>query len=769
MTRTAGTPDSAATVPSMPGVIAGRYSIGRELGRGAMGRVFAAHDAKLDRDVAIKVLAPGARGEEELRRFEQEARAAGSLNHPNVVAVYDIGVHGGEPYIVSELLEGSSLRERLGGKPLSAALAVDLASQLAEGLAAAHDKGVIHRDLKPENLFVTKGGRLKILDFGIAKLTRAAAAGPQTDTGTVMGTVGYMSPEQVRGEHVDARSDLFSFGCILYEMLAGRAPFDRPSTMETGSAILHDEPPQAVPREIDPVVRRCLEKDPARRYPSAHDLLLALARVRPPGAPRWRWVVGALTLAALIAAGLLVPRLRAGIDAKGARSIAVLPFVNMSSDKETEYFSDGITEELINALANIDGLRVASRTAVFALRGQNLEVQRIGDKLNVNTLLEGSVRREGNALRVTAQLINVSDGYHLWSQSYDRELKSVFALEDEIARSIAQALRHKLLRSGVKPSTTSQEAHDLYLKGRYFWNKRSPEALRQALSYFQQAIDKDPSYALAYVGLADAIATRVDFDGASPVEVLPLAKRAALHALELDPGLAEAHASMGLLAYFDYDWPTALNEFRAAIELKPDYATAHKWYGQALIGIGQLDEGLAELERARQEDPTSLIINNNIAYSHLLARDYQGAVSRLKKNLEMDPGFEMSRFDLASVYLVQGRYDDALAELDKVRQWSSSETETLRARIHARAGRRAEALRVLREMEGRSGRGHVPASRLGKVWLDLGDRDRAFALFAKACSSERDSVLHYLKSDPSFDPIRSDPRFKQLLKCVHLE
>src|SRR5438132_2896164 len=434
MTRPAGTPDSAATVPSMPGVIAGRYSIDRELGRGAMGRVFAAHDAKLDRDVAIKVLAPGARGEEELRRFEQEARAAGSLNHPNVVAVYDIGVHGGEPYIVSELLEGAPLRERLGGKPLPAALVIDLASQLAEGLAAAHDKGVIHRDLKPENLFVTRGGRLKILDFGIAKLTRAAPSVPQTDTGTVMGTVGYMSPEQVRGEHVDARSDLFSFGCILYEMLAGRAPFDRPSSMETGSAILHDEPPQTVPRELDPVLRRCLEKDPARRYPSAHELLLALARVRPPAAPRWRWIAGAMALAVLIAAGLLVPRLRAAMDAKGARSIAVLPFVNMSSDKENEYFSDGITEELINALANVEGLRVASRTAVFAIKGQNLDVPKLGARLNADTLLEGSVRREGSTLRVTAQLINVSDGYHLWSQSYDRELKSVFAVEDEIAR-----------------------------------------------------------------------------------------------------------------------------------------------------------------------------------------------------------------------------------------------------------------------------------------------------------------------------------------------
>src|SRR5467141_637580 len=761
-----------------------RYRIEKEIGRGGMGRVFVAHDRKLGRDVAIKVLASGLHGEEALRRFEQEARATCALNHANIVDVHDIGTCEGSPYIVSELLHGTTLRECLRERPLSVQEASGYALQLAQGLSAAHEKGIVHRDLKPENLFITEEGRLKILDFGIAKLVAPMTLGtgetlpspqPHTEDGAILGTVGYMSPEQVRGQPADQRSDVFAFGAIVYEMLAGRGPFERDTAVETGYAILNDDPPQLpaeVPTALDRLVRRCLAKRPEDRFPSAQELVDALASAAGERAPVQRrgtygWALGAGAALTLVVLAVLGWRLRTRGEGPG-NSIAVLPFVNMSSDRENEYFSDGMTEELINALANVEGLRVVSRTAVFALKGQNLEVQQIGDKLNVNTLLEGSVRREGNALRVTAQLINVSDGYHLWSKSYDRELKSVFALEDEIARSIAQALRHKLLRGGVKPSTTSQEAHDLYLKGRYFWEKRNSEALHQAVSYYQQAIDKDPSYALAYVGLADVTVARVDYEGASPAEVLPVAKRAALRALEIDPGLAEAHASLGLISLYDFDWQTALNEFRAAIELKPDYAAAHKFYGQALTGFGQLEEGLAELERARQEDPTSLIINNNIAYNHLVARDYVGAASRLKKNLEMDPSFWLSHLDLAGAYMLQGKYDDALAELDKIRQAPSGLAEALRARIHARAGRRAEALRLLHHMEERSGRGYVRASQLGIVWVALGDKDRAFALFEKGCS-ERDSLLHYVKSDPSFDPVRSDPRFKQLLKCLHLE
>jgi TolB-like protein/Flp pilus assembly protein TadD len=493
------------------------------------------------------------------------------------------------------------------------------------------------------------------------------------------------------------------------------------------------------------------------------------------GQPGLRGVALALLLVgiglAAAAPGVLyyfVFRSKAETASAGAPSVAVLPFVNMSSDKEAEYFSDGITEELINALANIEGLRVASRTGVFSLKGKSLGVQQIGAELNVSTLLEGSIRREGNALRVTAQLINVSDGYHLWSKSYDREVKSVFALEDEIARSIAQALQHKLVGQAVKTPTTNLEAHDLYLKGRYFWNKRNAEALRQAASYFQQAIDKDPAYALAYVGLADALTLRVEYDVVPGSEFMPKAKAAARRALELDPGLAEAHASLGLIATHDYDWTMAMDHLRRAIELKPDYAMARMWYGTVLGATGRQQEARDELERAQQLDPTSLVINLNLASSYLINRDYERSVKEVQKTLELDPGFEFAHIALARIYSAQGKHAQALEELDKIRSAPAIRTQAVRAYHLALSGRRAEALSLVQDLEERSGREYVPAGGRAAVWMALGDKDRAFALFEKACA-QRAPLLRSLKWNPMIDSLRSDPRFTELLKCAHLE
>jgi TolB-like protein/Flp pilus assembly protein TadD len=458
-----------------------------------------------------------------------------------------------------------------------------------------------------------------------------------------------------------------------------------------------------------------------------------------------------------------------GKAASGATSIAVLPFVNMSGEKENEYFSDGITEELINALANIEGLRVASRTAAFSLKGRNLGIRQIGDELNVTTFLEGSIRREGNALRVTAQLISVSDGYHLWSKSYDRELKSIFALEDEIARSIAESLQRRLVRGvAVTPPTTSLEAHDLYLRGRYFWNRRSVEALRKAAGYFEQAIQQDPGYALAYAGLADAIALRLDYDQVLASEIAPRAKAAALRALELDPALAEAHTSLGNLSAHEYDWPAAIREFRTATELKPDYATAHQWYAEALASMGRLQEARAEVDRALQVDPTSLIINDCSGFVSYLGRDYERALAEFKKTLEMDPGFDRAYGDIAGVYAAQARYAEALAELDKMHLMPATALQSNRAYIHALAGHRSEALRLLRDLEESAKREYVLPASLATVWAALGDKDRAFALLKKACA-EHDSTLLWLKVDPSWDTLRSDPRFKELLACIHLD
>jgi TolB-like protein/Tfp pilus assembly protein PilF len=451
-------------------------------------------------------------------------------------------------------------------------------------------------------------------------------------------------------------------------------------------------------------------------------------------------------------------------------SIAVLPFVNMSSNKENEYFSDGMTEELINALANVEGLRVASRTAVFALKGKSLDVDQIGAHLKVNTLLEGSVRREGNELRVTAQLINVSDGYHLWSKTYDREAKGIFALEDEIARSIAEALRRTLVRSeGVKPSTADLEAHDLYLKGRYFWNKRTLEAFRTAGVYFDQAIAKDPRYALAYTGLADAIALRIDYDLVPTSEITPKAKAAAIRALEIDPTLAEAHCSLGNIVWHEFDWTRAVQEFRKAIELKPDYATAHQWLAEILADLGQLAEARDEIGRALQADPTSLVMHLVAGNVRLFDRDYEGAMEWYRKTLEIDPAFDQARIQRAEIHRVQRNYEAAAAELDKM---SPASPRAFRVGSHglldASAGRREEAQRAVRELQEEARRSYVNPTLVAGIWIALGERDRAFPLLQRACV-ERDAVLLNVAVAPLFDGIRSDRRYKKLLKCMHLD
>jgi TolB-like protein/Tfp pilus assembly protein PilF len=448
-------------------------------------------------------------------------------------------------------------------------------------------------------------------------------------------------------------------------------------------------------------------------------------------------------------------------------SIAVLPFANLSSDKDNEYFSDGITEDLISNLANIEGLRVASRTAVFALKGKAAGVQEIGTQLNVKTLLEGSIRREGTALRVTAQLIDVKDGFHLWSKTYDRELNSIFAVEEEIAGSIAEALRRKLV--GLKPATVSVEAHDLYLKGLFFANKRSAEGLRKAQGFYEQAIARDPRYALAFTGLADVLTLRAEYDVVPAAEILSKAKRAARQALELDPGLAEAHASLGLIAIHELDWSTAMNEHRTAIEMKPDYAMARMWYALVLAATGKFPQAREELEVARRLDPTSAIINTNLAYACEGTHDYQCATEQFRKTLEMNPDFEPARSGLAYAYAMRGQSAEALAEVDKLERGSNGDLwSSTRALILAISGRREEASALLSALEKRSGPAAVPFGVRAQIWAALGDKQRALALLEEACAAhEMDLML--LKVHPVFDGLRSEPRFKSVLRCAHFE
>jgi TolB-like protein/Tfp pilus assembly protein PilF len=631
-----------------------------------MGCVFLAYDPRLHRKVAVKVLATEAHPDT-LRRFEQEARAAGLLNHPNILSVFDVGAHRGAPFIVSELLEGSTLRDRLSRGALSAAEALDLALQLARGLAAAHDKGVVHRDLKPENLFLlASDGRLKILDFGIAKLlptqepsraldSRAATTPARTETGTVMGTVGYMSPEQVRGEHADQRSDIFSFGAILYELLAGRRAFEGEAQVEVGYAILNQEPPPLDNEELDALVRRCLAKSPKARFQTAHELAAELQALqgtdlalgRSPR-PRRRSLFGGLASLAR-GAGRWIAR------PPESKSIAVLPFANLSGDPQTDYFSDGMTEELINALAGVSGLRVASRTSSFAFKGKLGDVRRIGEKLAVGAVVEGSVRKSGSRVRISARLVNAGDGYQIWSQTFERDMIDIFELQDEISRTVADGLKVKLGDSGaplVAPSTKDVEAYHLYLKGRYHFNQR-PAGIRKGIEFFEQAIAKDPAYAFAHAGLADCYANLGSWENGTlrPREAFPKAKAAAQKALEIDPRMAEPHSSLAYVKlHFERDLEGAEREIKLAIQLKPDYPTAHHWYSHVLTAMGRSEESLVESQRCLELDPLDTLLWAHLAWHYIHAQQFSEAIAWTEKLLEEHPDLFWAHFFAGEAY-----------------------------------------------------------------------------------------------------------------------
>jgi serine/threonine-protein kinase len=763
-------------VPDLANIpeVDGRYAIEREIGHGGMGRVFSARDVKLDREVAVKILTGGVHSAEQLRRFEQEARTAGSLDHPNVLVVHDVGATEKGPYIVTELLRGATLRERMRGKPLQHGKAIDYALQLAQGLRAAHHKGIVHRDLKPENLFITHEGRLKILDFGIAKLVERPDPKPITDE-TIVGTVAYMSPEQVRGQRADTRSDIFAFGSILYEMLSGHRAFDVAGEIATGAAIIIDDPPPLpadVPRGLEGIVWRCLEKDPKDRFQSADDLLVELSGQHA-GRPRRIWLVLSLVAVAgaLLAAvfGGLMPR-RLPVDRS---SIAVLPFVNLSGDQDNEYFSEGIAEELINALANVEGLRVASRTSSFAFKGKKASVAEIGQQLSVGTVVEGSVRRDGNRLRVAAQLIDVADGFHVWSNIYDRESKNVLSVEDELAHSIAQALRPSLAQAAtplLRATTASTEAHDLYLRARYFWNDRTEPALTRAIALYKRAVELDPTYARAHAGLADSyILFRNYAPKIDPRELMAKAKLHARKALEADDTLAEAHTSLGLIAEFEFDWKTSEREHRRSIEMKPDYARAHHWYGLLLRDLGRFAESDAEFARALQLEPTSKPIIIVSALNSYYRRDFDRAIERLNGLLEIGADAPTVHAVLSASYMEKAHYAEAVATIDKA-IGADGDTGWLGVRgfVHARAGDRAGAMAVLAGLEKRAQREFVPPASLAMIHSGLGDKERAFALLDDAYAAG-DGTLMALKVEPLWDSLRPDPRFESLLARLKFE
>jgi serine/threonine protein kinase/Tfp pilus assembly protein PilF len=718
-----------------------------------MGEVYCARDSRLDREVAIKILPQHlASSPDMLARFEREAKTVAALSHPNIVVLFDMGNEGGVRFAVMELLQGETLREQVTRSPSPPAVVAEVGAAIAEALSAAHAKGVIHRDLKPENVFITTDKRVKVLDFGLARTTHGISArsgnsmatAMETDPGTIMGTPAYMSPEQVRGETAEPASDLFSLGSVLYEMATGRPAFGRTSPVETMAAILRDTPPRiAVSSELDRIISRCLAKLADDRFPSAS--------------------------AAATALRLLPQRPAAKKKAPALDSIAVLPFINAGCDADTDYLCDGITESLINSLSEIPKLRVVPRSTAFRYKGEKIDLELAMRELSVRVLLTGRILQRNDTLNVQAELVDAAAGNQLWGQKYSRRLTDISAVEEEIAREIVGALRVKLNSAEkkrlVRRSTRTGEAYQLYLKGRYLWNKRTRDGLERAVEYFKQAIDLDSTYALAYAGLGDCYAVLGSFAYKRPLETFPLARAAARQAIEIDESLAEAHVTLAMVStFFDADRDTAEREFRRALTLNPNYAVGRQAYGAHLCFIGDFHRGLAELQEAQRLEPLSPMINVQLGVGFYLARRYEEAARVLLYTLEFEPAFWPAHYFLGTVYGLQGDESRAMAETEVAAGLSGRHPVTLSGlgRIHGRAGRPERARELLEELVARSETEYVSPYHFVVIHLALGEEDLALERLQEFVS---DPCAHavWLETEPSFDPLRPDPRFKALI------
>ena len=736
------------------------YKILEKLGEGGMGVVYKAEDTRLKRTVAIKFLPPVlTRDSEAKQRFIQEAQAASALDHNNICNIHEIDeAKDGQTYIVMACYEGETLKDKIRKGPLKVEEAIDITFQVAEGLKKAHDKGIVHRDIKPANIFITEDGIAKILDFGLAKLT-----GPTqlTRTGTTLGTVPYMSPEQARGEKVDHRTDIWSLGVVLYEMLTGHLPFQGEYEQAVVYMILNEEPEPLsklrpdVPSKLERIVVTALAKSENERYDNVEALLedlKALKRLLKSNVP-----------------------LEKASDKASKPSIAVLPFRDMSSQKDQEYFCEGIAEELINALVKLDGLQVAARTSAFQFKDSDSDIKKIGSQLNVKTVLEGSVRKSGDRLRITAQLINVTDGFHLWSEKYDRRLEDIFAIQDEISLAIVDKLKVKLLGQErialVRRHTVDQEAHNLYLKGLYFWNRRLEGGMRKAMEFFQQAIEKDPDYALAHVGIADVYNITGFFGFLSPAETFPKAKAAAEKALSIDNTLGEAYTSLAwATTCYDWNWSSGEKLYIKAIELNPQYATAHEWYAIYLFAMGRFDEAIAEAEKARELDPLSLIINSIVGIAYYFARRYDESIVNLKKALEMDPNFLLANTYIVLPYVECGKYDDAINVMRKTEPLAAEHTYTLGyfGGAYGRAGRKDDALRILTRLDELARKRYLSALHRGIILAGMGKYEEALDDMEKSIA-DRCPVNIFSKTAPYFDCLKSNKRFQSLLKKIGLD
>jgi TolB-like protein/Flp pilus assembly protein TadD len=792
-------PAQANTFMSLPpGTRLGPYEIVEAIGSGGMGDVYRARDTRLDRDVAVKVLPERvARDAEARMRFEREAKAVAALTHSNILAIHDYGSESGAAFHVTELLEGETLRKRINAGALPWRKASEIGAAIADGLAAAHAKGIIHRDLKPENIFLTTDGRVKILDFGIAQLVRAEpppseeidtsalpTAPMKTEPGAVIGTAGYMAPEQLRGEGVDARTDIFSLGALLYEMTTGRPAFIRGTVIDSLSAILTENPDvftvseKLIPYELARVIQRCLEKKREERFQSARDLAFALRAVgtstltfeAPAERRRRMFVWGGIALA-LIAMTAAYMTFRNGFvgefsivpnaPPRAFQSIAILPFVNATGDREAEYLSDGITETLINSLARVPGLRVMSRTSVFHYKGKPANPVTVGKELRVSAVVVGRIETVGDRLVVSAELVDARDNALIWGNRYQTARTDIFSVQDSLASEIAHMLRLQLggreQQLLTKRHTTDPRAYELYLKGRFQWNKRNAEGLYKAIELFNQAIEIDPQYALAYAGIADCYNLLDIWANLPTSETFPRAKAAAQKALSIDDQLAEAHTSLAYAIHtYEWDWKAAEREYRRAIELNPNYATARQWYAEFLTAVGRFDEAEQQGKKALEIDPMSPIINAVVAWNSTMARRYDAAIQQGTRTTQLFPDFMPGHAYLGLALLESGRPREALAPLETARkQLDIVVVRTWLARAHHAAGDRAAATRMLREIE--RARDYRPPYYMAALYAQLGDLAKARRELERA-RQERTGAYVWFQVDPAMDRLRSGVR-----------